>query len=381
MLVFKKTLLFAACCLLVLCFTGCNDITENHNNLDEQHDPIEVSDNPSVSNNALEIITETVDNEEIVQKREETTVPETENIQILSNMYNQVNRPTGQIHYNNGKTLFQMDDGMYLSNDYGKTMTKIFDDTRIYTYRDNVYILREDGIFLSDYEGQRWEKLSEYTPDMVANDLFPDTGYDAHVGVIWENKLLFRIGVPDEYGGLYIMDADGTNVKELIGRLNHVLEDDSYEDILVQYSYWCTKEGIYYSDYDTGLYRMDYNGQNRELVIEMAKVSRCIIYDNTIYYIILPGSAVYAYDIESKLTTKLFDEEALLINIAPQGLVLRTFEPQETISIYSFATKQLELITYDYYWAIFVAGSRIFGYGDWQNEEIKEYVLLDSDKI
>jgi len=372
MSIFRNTVIFIVYCLLILCCIGCNGTPENRNSGNE---PVENKDKATASDIDYKIKIDTIE-EKIDQKREEKTVPETDDIQILSNICNQINRPTGQVHYYDGNTLFQMEDGVYLSYDYGQTMTKIFDDIRVFTYQENVYILRNDGIYLSDYEGQRWEKLSEYTPDMVAEDIYPGTGYDAHVDFVFENKLFFRMGVPDEYGGLYSMDSDGTNVKELISRVSRELINDSYWDTLLQYSYWCTKDGIYYSDYATGLYRIDYDGQNRELVIEMAKISNCIVYSNIIYFYTLPYSAVYAYDIERKSTRKLFDEEAVLINITPQGLVLRTYEPQKAIAIYSFTTKQVEIIMNDYYWAIFVAGAKIFGYGDWKTENANEYVLL-----
>ena len=90
-----------------------------------------------------------------------------------------------------------MEDGTYLSYDEGQTMTKVFDDIRTYSYRDKVYILREDGIYVSDYEGRYWEKLSDYTPDMAARDLYPSTGYDAFVEIVWEDKMFFRIGGDD----------------------------------------------------------------------------------------------------------------------------------------------------------------------------------------
>jgi hypothetical protein len=374
-------LLFIVCCLLVFYCAGCNGgaITQNgaykHDGpITVDDDTVDIIDAPDTSGAPISntIITDR-DDVEAGKETEGTTVPLAEDVQVLSNMYNQINRPSGQVHYYNGKTLFQMSDGTYLSDDYGQTMRKVFADIMVYTYKEKVYILREDGIYLSDYEGQLWEKLSGYTPDMAAEYLYPGKGYDAHVNIAWEDKLFFRIGGVDEYGGLYSINIDGTNAKELIGRVSRNLIDGS--DTLIQYSYWYTKDGIYYSDYDTGVYRMDYDGKNKELVFEMAKISDCIIYGTIIYYSKMPYGAVYAYDMESKSIRKIFNEEAALDNITPQGLILNTYKDYAPgrLVIYSFTAGQLEVITDDYYRAVFVAGSKIFGH----NEDEERYILLN----
>ena len=94
MLIFRKSVLLTACCLLALCCAGCKEAPENQDNGEEQgglidRDGVEdVSDDPDTGGD--EVITD--------QEREGAMMPVSEDMQRLSNMHNQVRYVSGQIH-------------------------------------------------------------------------------------------------------------------------------------------------------------------------------------------------------------------------------------------------------------------------------------------
>jgi len=367
MLLNSKIASILLCCMLAICLTACGRVSQGNQSSGNQDMQEHIADDNIThsTTNGISI----GENDDHGDANDEQAVPKSDqNIEVLSNMYNQARFIDGLLHHYDGKTLFEFwgydvegeeleEHGTYLSYDYGQTMTKVFDETGVFTYRDRVYLMKADGMYVSDFEGNSIEKISDITPQMVLDSIYSGENYEAIVLQVIGDRVIFA-DYYDNFINLYSLNLDGANLQKISSYLNN----SRYVD-----------EQIYYRDQEKGIFCMGLDGKNSTLILEEAKISDYVVYNNLIYYNHGgSGNKIYAYNMDTQKTELIFDGKARVTNIIPDGLVLRMYEP-EGVGVYSFSKGEISMLTDTWYMDVFVAGSKVFGF----NSEEKKYVVLN----